>query len=108
MDAQPSPHPPAEALRAYGQGELDDASAEVVREHLEDCSDCRHQIAEMPPDSFVDRLREAHGESELTAFARPFAEGSQAERFRSAGGSVWTCTQKAYPGKIGSNFCCGD
>ena len=59
MDAQPSPHPTPETLRAYGLGELDDASAQIVREHLEHCSDCRRQVAEMMPDSFLGRLRQA-------------------------------------------------
>ena len=44
MDAGPSPHPTPETLQAYGLGKLDDASAGVVREHLEDCPDCRHQV----------------------------------------------------------------
>ena len=35
MDAQPSPHPTAETLRAYGLGKLSAVSAQIVREHLE-------------------------------------------------------------------------
>ena len=64
MDAQASPHPTPETLRAYGLGELDDASAGMVREHLEHCSACRGQVAEMLPDSFLGRLRDAQEGSE--------------------------------------------
>ena len=46
MDAGPSTHPTPETLQAYGLGKLDDASAEVVSKHLEDCPDCRRQVTE--------------------------------------------------------------
>ena len=59
MDTHPSHHPTSETLQAYGLGKLDDASAEAVNKHLEDCPDCRRQVAEMAPDSFLARLREA-------------------------------------------------
>jgi anti-sigma factor RsiW len=59
MDAQPSPHPTLETLRAYALGKVEDGSALMVREHLEHCSDCRHQAAEMLPDSFLGRIRDA-------------------------------------------------
>ena len=59
MDTNPSLHPTSEILQAYGLGKLDDASAEAVHKHLEDCPDCRRQVAEMSPDSFLGRLREA-------------------------------------------------
>ena len=49
MDIHPSLHPTSEILRAYGLGMLDDASAEAVYKHLEDCPDCRRQVAEMCP-----------------------------------------------------------
>lgn len=59
MEPQPSPHPTSETLRADGLGTLDDASAQIVREHLEGCSDCRRRGAEIAPDSFLGRLRDA-------------------------------------------------
>ena len=59
MDAHASPHPTSETLQAYGLGTLDDDSVEAVSKHLEACSDCRRQVAEMAPDSFLARLREA-------------------------------------------------
>ena len=77
MDSQPSPHPTFETLRAYALGELDDTSATVVREHLETCSDCRRQVAEMAPDSFVGRLREAQERLESPSSNQAFATGTQ-------------------------------
>ncbi len=59
MDAHSSPHPTSETLQAYGLGTLDDDSVEAVSKHLEDCSDCRRQVAEMAPDTFLARLRKA-------------------------------------------------
>ncbi len=47
MDAGPSPHPTPETLQAYSLGMLDDASAEVVSKHLEDCPDCRRPVTEI-------------------------------------------------------------
>ena len=67
MDADPSTHPTPETLQAYGLGKLDDASAEVVSKHLEDCPDCRRQVAEMAPDSFLGRLRDAQERPETSA-----------------------------------------
>ena len=43
-------HPTTETLQAYSLGKLDDAAAEAVNKHLEDCPDCRRQVAEMVPD----------------------------------------------------------
>jgi serine/threonine protein kinase len=63
MPANPVTHPPADALRAYGLGKLDDTTAEGVLRHLESCPDCRRLVATQPGDSFLDRLRDAHGSS---------------------------------------------
>ncbi len=38
-------HPTPETLEAYALGKLDDSSAEVITTHLEDCPDCRRQVA---------------------------------------------------------------
>ncbi len=43
MNAQPAVHPTDETLQAYGQGQLDDASARSVDSHLEGCPDCRRR-----------------------------------------------------------------
>ncbi len=59
MDAQPSPHPTFETLRAYALGELGDAAVRAVREHLEHCFDCRHQVAAVLPYSSLGRISDA-------------------------------------------------
>jgi serine/threonine protein kinase/WD40 repeat protein len=67
MDANPALHPTDQTLQSYGLGKLDEASAESVHQHLEDCSDCRRRAAEISPDSFLGRLRDAK--------ARPPSQG---------------------------------
>ena len=79
MDAQSSPHPTFETLRAYALGGLDDASAVIVREHLEHCSDCRHHVAEMVPDSFLARIRDAHEGIEMPSSDPATPAGPQTE-----------------------------
>ena len=79
METQPSPHPTTETLLAYAVGELDDAAAQFVREHLEHCSDCRRQVADMPPDSFLGRLCAAQEGSGMPASDRPVGGDPQTE-----------------------------
>ncbi len=59
MDVQPNRHPSDQTLGAFGLGKLDDAVAEVVIQHLEQCPECRNRVKEMPADSFLQRFREA-------------------------------------------------
>jgi len=59
MNVQPALHPTDQILSSYGLGKLDDASAEAVNKHLEECSDCRKRVAEMSADSFLGRVRDA-------------------------------------------------
>ena len=61
MDAVVSSHPTDQILSSYGLGKLDDASAQAVNEHLEECPDCRKRVAEMPADSLLGRVRAAQG-----------------------------------------------
>jgi serine/threonine protein kinase/tetratricopeptide (TPR) repeat protein len=61
MVAPASLHPSGQTLLSYGLGKLDDTSAEAVNGHLEECAACRRRIAEMSGDSFLGRLRDAHG-----------------------------------------------
>jgi WD40 repeat protein/tetratricopeptide (TPR) repeat protein len=79
MDAAPSPHPAPETLCAYGLGELDDASAQTVREHLEHCPDCRRQVAEMLPAGFAGDLRDAQEGSGMPDSDGAIASGPQTE-----------------------------
>ena len=62
MGATDAVHPTDQTLQSYGLGKLDDASAESVNKHLEDCATCRRRVAEMSSDSFLVRLRDAQGQ----------------------------------------------
>jgi serine/threonine protein kinase len=62
MESRHVSHPSADVLQAFGLGKLDDASAEVVASHLDDCADCRQAVAAQSGDSFIARLRQAHGQ----------------------------------------------
>jgi serine/threonine protein kinase len=51
MSGEGSSHPTTETLRAYRLVELDEAAARSVHKHLDDCADCRRELAEMFPDT---------------------------------------------------------
>jgi len=59
MEARATLHPTDQTLSYFGLGKLDDASAESVSKHLEQCPGCRKRVAEMPDDSFLGRFRGA-------------------------------------------------
>jgi hypothetical protein len=67
MDSFHSAHPTAETLRGYSLGELDDASADAVARHLEQCPECERLVAEMAPDTFLNGLRRAQAAPETPA-----------------------------------------
>jgi serine/threonine protein kinase/tetratricopeptide (TPR) repeat protein len=70
MNVVKSVHPTDEILASYGLGKLDDASAESVGGHLEQCADCQRRVGELSSDSFLGRVREAGrggGESRIDA-----------------------------------------
>jgi formylglycine-generating enzyme required for sulfatase activity/serine/threonine protein kinase len=71
MAPAPSGHPPEHVLTAYALGKLDDSSAKAVSQHLGRCVACRKRVAELPADSFVDRIRQAQARD------RPVVEQSQ-------------------------------
>jgi serine/threonine protein kinase/formylglycine-generating enzyme required for sulfatase activity len=74
MDSSPPLHPSALALRSFGLGKLDEASAQAVLAHLSDCSDCRDKVTSQSGDSFLGQLRAAHGGARGTpAPAEPLA-----------------------------------
>ena len=56
-------HPSDQTLSAYGLGKLDDASAETVSKHLEDCDSCQRRVAELSSDEFLGRLQNAQVKS---------------------------------------------
>jgi hypothetical protein len=88
MDAQPSPHPTPETLRGYAVGELDEVSAQSVREHLEHCFDCRRQVHKMAPDSFTGSLRDALEGSGTPGTDRPLAADQQPQSPAAVGTTV--------------------
>jgi serine/threonine protein kinase len=69
MAVQPVVHPAAETLLALGMGKLDDATAQRVFAHLEQCSDCRQQVAGQTSDEFLQRMRAALSHSAPTTRA---------------------------------------
>ena len=62
-------HPTTETLQAYSLGKLDDDAAEAVNNHLEHCPDCRRQVAEMAPDTFLGRLRDVQAGTAASALS---------------------------------------
>ncbi len=70
MPGTPATHPSAEDLQSFGLGKLNDAAAEVILRHLENCPDCHKQVAALSGDSFLDKLRAARGRSSTPTPAR--------------------------------------
>ncbi len=70
MPATPTTHPTTDLLLAYGQGKLDGAAADAVAKHLDSCAKCCREVAALSGDSFVDRLRAAHGHNSTPAPAQ--------------------------------------
>ncbi len=52
-------HPTLHELVAFGLGKLPERAAAVVAAHLESCPPCRKAVANVPPDSFLDKVRAA-------------------------------------------------
>ncbi len=59
MEARAVRHPAADALKAFGLGKLDDASADTILRHLDGCPQCRAAVASLSGDDFLTRLRQA-------------------------------------------------
>ncbi len=57
MNNAPSGHLTRQVLRSFGLGKLDERSAEAVSKHLEQCPDCRKQVAEISADSLLGCVR---------------------------------------------------
>jgi serine/threonine protein kinase len=54
-----STHPSAQDLALFGHGKLSEAQAATVAAHLETCAGCRQTVASLPPDSFLEKVRDA-------------------------------------------------
>jgi serine/threonine protein kinase len=72
-------HPTDRTLRSYGLGKLDDALSESVSKHLEVCASCQRRVAELSSDSFLGRLRGAHGSPEMSATNRAQSGGQHTD-----------------------------
>ena len=79
MNAPPKLHPNDQTLSSFGLGKLDDSSAEAVNTHLEQCPECRKRVAELPADSFLERVRDAQ-RAVHSRFGRS-EPGGQSHRF---------------------------
>ncbi len=66
MANHPLLHPTEQTLSDFSLGKLDDGQVEVINNHLQECPDCQRLVAEMSSDSFVGRLRGAHGQPSAT------------------------------------------
>jgi serine/threonine protein kinase/WD40 repeat protein len=66
MEAGSATHPTADTLRALGLGQLDDASAAALMNHLENCPECRKEAAALCGEGILERLPSA-GRSGATA-----------------------------------------
>jgi serine/threonine protein kinase len=52
-------HPTPQQLSAYGLGKLPERARAAIARHLEGCAACRQAVANLPPDSFMGKLRAA-------------------------------------------------
>ena len=81
MDAPAAVHPTDQTLSSFGLGKLDDASAESVNKHLEECLDCRTRVARAlrpMPASLGGSVR-AQGSPQMSAIERSQVAGPNAE-----------------------------
>ncbi len=84
MDARPDQHPTDQTLSSYGLGKLDDASADAVNKHLEQCPDCRNRVAEMSADSFLERVRDVQKPAGDMTFGQSRRGGMQRNKAANA------------------------
>ncbi len=84
MDAHAALHPTDQTLSSYGLGKLDDASAEAVSNHLDQCPICRKRVAETSADSFLGRIRDAQTSAGHSTFSGSRPGAMQTDRGRTA------------------------
>src|SRR5947209_20614484 len=56
-DITVSPHPSADKLRQLGLGQLDEAEASLIEEHVSHCEPCGRTLADVGTDTFIHALR---------------------------------------------------
>ena len=61
------PHPSAEQLIAFSLGQLDDAEVEAIGLHVASCPKCLAIAQAVPGDTFIDQLKTAGRELNVTA-----------------------------------------
>ena len=59
-------HPTEQTLSDFSLGKLNEGQAEVINNHLIECSDCQQRVAGMSSDSLLGRLRGAQGQPGTT------------------------------------------
>ncbi len=69
-------HPTLHELADFGLGKLPERAAAIVAAHLDSCPACRKAVANVPPDSFLDKVRAAKQES--SSFPPGLAEAGNA------------------------------
>src|SRR5260370_20880253 len=52
-------HPTPQELAAFSLGRLPEAAAVAIARHVESCAACRKAVENLPPDSFVGKVRAA-------------------------------------------------
>ncbi len=67
MQAPPSLHPSEQMLQAFGNGQLDGASAEAVSTHLDECEDCLLRVAGISSDGFLEAFRRARSTERMSS-----------------------------------------
>ena len=74
MAPNPTSHPAGHLLLAFGNGQLDDATAEMLVAHFEVCPSCRAKAANLSGDNFLERLRAVQFRRATVLPAKPPAE----------------------------------
>ncbi|HTU88796.1 MAG TPA: family 16 glycoside hydrolase, partial [Gemmataceae bacterium] len=80
MTVQRGTHPSADVLKAFALGKLNDGSADGVLIHLDQCQQCRQEVAALSGDDFLNRLRQARGQSFTPAPANTLAGAARAAK----------------------------
>jgi serine/threonine protein kinase len=89
--------PPERLIVDFSRGKLNDAAAETVSAHLETCIDCRAAADRVVADSFIQRLRAAHGQ--ISAAAPLSSQADSVSRANSATVTLKSSAPQVSPSK---------